>query len=249
MREINITPFGKTIEDKWLNDSRIRLKWNTKKQALDILNDTDFIHWIGNGEEVDFVIDDGFLVSQITGGFLNPLLDEVVNRFGEKSLGLIKARFIISQLETYKEKHLPKLLGPQWSSSTRVVIPDIGYELKLDQDWKFTLKCERRNHLYKFLQDKGQTPTKSNIQNQYRWSYNGPSVEVTILTGSTLSVDRVYIRKGVSGYSSVTFYLDSGAVVSTGRPMNSTTTKKLRFFASLKDVNKIVCKWNERTLK
>lgn len=57
------------------------------------------------------------------------------------------------------------------------------------------------------------------------------TVEVTIPVGSVLSIDRIFIRKGISDYSSLTFFLKSHP--------DKTFKKKPRFWTKLLDCNKI----------
>jgi hypothetical protein len=67
------------------------------------------------------------------------------------------------------------------------------------------------------------------------------SITVTIPAGTVLKVDRIYIRKGLSEYSSITFFAkDLGEVTRTNRWSNRTVKKKsLRFWAKLEDCNNI----------
>lgn len=71
------------------------------------------------------------------------------------------------------------------------------------------------------------------------------SLEITLPAGTVLAVDRIYIRKGASDYSSITFYAkELGEVTIQGRRWygNSKPKKKksLRFWAKLEDCNNIV---------
>lgn len=70
-----------------------------------------------------------------------------------------------------------------------------------------------------------------------------PSVEVTFPKDTQLTIDRVYIRKGASEFSSITFFIGDS-------PMKELMPVKKggrwpggqrRFFARLADVNKIEC--------
>ena len=68
---------------------------------------------------------------------------------------------------------------------------------------------------------------------------------ITIPTGTTLAVDRIYIRKGASDYSSITFYAKQlgevtipGSRWSWGNP-KSKKVKAQRFWAKLADCNNI----------
>ena len=58
---------------------------------------------------------------------------------------------------------------------------------------------------------------------------------VTLLKDTVLKVDRIYIRKGISEYSSITFYVWSKA----GPVAANASKKKSRFWAKLADCNNI----------
>jgi len=66
-------------------------------------------------------------------------------------------------------------------------IPDIGTILKLEQDWQFTLYNEYRNTLHEKLNISKHTQV------------------VEIPKGTLIKVERIYIRKGSSQFSSITF--------------------------------------------
>ena len=70
----------------------------------------------------------------------------------------------------------------------KLFIPEIGTSLRLEQDWTFTLYVEYRNSdLFRKLnlEDKNQI--------------------IELPKGLVIKVDRIYIRKGNSQYSSITF--------------------------------------------
>lgn len=76
-------------------------------------------------------------------------------------------------------------------------IPEIGDELRLDADWCFDLFDEYRNE--SLLLHFGYSMRK--------WADKVKSVgRVTIPKGEVLKVDRIYIRKNASEFSSVSFY-------------------------------------------
>jgi hypothetical protein len=56
-------------------------------------------------------------------------------------------------------------------------------------------------------------------------------VDITIPVGSTLTIDRIFIRKGMSDFSSLSFYLRDHP--------GHTFKKKPRFWAKLEDCNRI----------
>jgi len=64
---------------------------------------------------------------------------------------------------------------------------------------------------------------------------------VTLPESTVLSVDRIYIRKGASEYSSISFYLKSHPHISL--------KKKPRFWAKLDDCNNIMFEKTTSTLK
>lgn len=69
------------------------------------------------------------------------------------------------------------------------------------------------------------------------WREDKPHVPLTLPTKTLLSVDRIYIRKGVSEYSSITFYLKETTWSGMPRKKKGAT----RFWAKLADVNLIEC--------
>lgn len=107
-------------------------------------------------------------------------------------------------------------------------LPEIGSKLKLTSDWTFVLYYEYRNSsMFKILN----TDTKTSI--------------VRIPKDTILNIDRIYIRKGVSAYSSVTFTIPK--VINKKHPLGGS-----RFWAKLSDVNNIefeLLSCNEKTLE
>ena len=77
-----------------------------------------------------------------------------------------------------------------------------------------------------------------------KYASNNKSVEVTIPKGTLLQVDRIYIRKGASDYSSITFFAKNigEVIIPASRWSRSTKPvkkKALRFWAKLSDCNNI----------
>jgi hypothetical protein len=72
------------------------------------------------------------------------------------------------------------------------------------------------------------------------------SIPVTLQAGQILKIDRIYIRKGSSDYSSLTFYAKSLAPVTYASNRWSNATKKaIRFWAKLLDCNNIKFEKND----
>lgn len=103
----------------------------------------------------------------------------------------------------------------------KLYIPEIGDVIGLDKDWEFTLHPESRNEsLIKAL--------------GFKFDYRTTKPIAAILPATTLlAIDRIYIRKGQVGYSSISFIIKNGAF------------QGKRFWAKLKDVNEIECQPNE----
>jgi hypothetical protein len=60
-------------------------------------------------------------------------------------------------------------------------------------------------------------------------------IEATLPAGTELQVDRIYIRKGLKDFSSITFY-----VVSSPKPeLNASKKSRRRFWAKLSDCNRM----------
>lgn len=114
----------------------------------------------------------------------------------------------------------------------KLFVPEIGSKLKITSDWSFILYPESRNDkMFKAINKP--------------WSYRSEErYIITIPKDTILGVDRVYIRKGVSDYSSVTFTI----------PKDKNKKNKYagtRFWAKLSDVNKIefeLLSCNENTM-
>ncbi len=77
-------------------------------------------------------------------------------------------------------------------------IPDIGDCVQLVEDWEFPLHLEGRNHTLINCIKPGVT---------YGWRSANNTLLVTFKAGTILQVDRIYIRKGKTEWSSITFYV------------------------------------------
>lgn len=145
----------------------------------------------------------------------------------------------------------------------RMFVPEIGTRIVLDEDWTFPLHKERRNDTVFRLIAAGQqevalaleaegrrliseavaeTPREGENYGSYleRRSANilranaWVKLDVTLPAGTTLTLDRIYVRKGVSDYSSLSFNLNA-----TPHPALNVRGRK-RFWAKLEDANRIV---------
>ncbi len=113
----------------------------------------------------------------------------------------------------------------------KLYIPMLGDELILSKDWEFLLFDESRNEsLFTYLGRK-ETPADSTYWTKFRvWAFftetgqlpsyrqeefgkappadpieAGAAIRAKLPAGTTLIVDRIYIRKGADDFSSITF--------------------------------------------
>lgn len=112
----------------------------------------------------------------------------------------------------------------------RMHVPHVGEQIQLTKNWTFVLYDEIRNtsvgKIFGLkIDESGRSPC-------------GPVGNVTLLAGTFLTVDRVYVRKSTyfndsSEYDSMSFFID-------WMPPNNAFSGHLpRFWAKLDDVNKI----------
>jgi hypothetical protein len=131
----------------------------------------------------------------------------------------------------------------------QLYIPDIGDSIRLVADWTFNLYNEDRNSsLMEVIGDPRETTWEGDKDFGTRLC--------TIPAGAILKVDRIYIRKGLSGYSSLTFLwkdmrtnskvVDRSITQVFGNNRGPTTyyqvkkpARPVRFWAKLDDVNRI----------
>ena len=125
--------------------------------------------------------------------------------------------------------------------SMQFYIPELGDVITLAQDWTFTVINEKRNAGLAVLMGREKSGdwyfpfgTKENpVIDEYNGRWGGrnripvdPGTH-TFPAGTSLEVDRIYIRKGNEDFSSVTFKTRVGG-------------KQVRFFARINDVNRII---------
>lgn len=148
-------------------------------------------------------------------------------------------------------------------------IPDVGFKFTLTEEWTFQLMKEQRNlSLWDLMIDSETnerlekehavaeeiesnreeeflanawaeydklTPEeqrrKKSIWDDYEFKVNEIRSPVTLPVGTELTIDRIYIRKGMNDFSSLTFNIN--------HLPNLKKKGRLRFFASLEDVNNI----------
>lgn len=102
-------------------------------------------------------------------------------------------------------------------------IPQLGDIIELSKDWKFKLYHESRNSgLHKVVNDK------------YEFSYKkynvNDTVDIILECGTQLKIDRIYIRKGLSDFDSISFIIENHKDINY---------KGKRFWVKLNDANEI----------
>lgn len=121
-----------------------------------------------------------------------------------------------------------------------LTIPSIGEKVTLAQDWTFDLYNEYRN-----------VGMMMYIDDNRKVEYGEPDIDghpVTLPAGSVLTIDRIFIRRGMPRFNSVTFILNGAKVPDRHRPaiwtgntqLVSGKGKRARFWAKLEDVNKMI---------
>jgi len=106
----------------------------------------------------------------------------------------------------------------------RMRIPTIGTTIKLHKPWALDVYRERRN----------QTMLDVLVPGTHGWRDSADQkFGTTLPAGTILVVDRIYIRQQAEDYDSLTFWV-------AWCPSKKFQVKKLRFWAKLCEVNKIV---------
>ncbi|MEZ2310823.1 hypothetical protein AB6809_29685 [Paraburkholderia sp. RCC_158] len=144
---------------------------------------------------------------------------------------------------------------------SRLHIPRLGTEIIVAEDWTFQLFDEHRNEglrtaagitrvfdlLPNFWQARQEERINTVSRTKWRMSdgtlpeeshdYHRMCHPLTMPRLATLSIDRIFIRKGAADFDSVTFWLKAkqNPVAINGR----TIKKSVRFWAKLDDVNRI----------
>jgi hypothetical protein len=132
----------------------------------------------------------------------------------------------------------------QVSAAVSLLIPEIGTKMVLAEDWHMEIHNEYRNWGVLELTE---IVKKNRNWNELYGANTAKHTELVFPKGSMLTVDRIYIRKGASDFSSLTFYVAKGAQIQRDGK-EYTSSKSLRFWAKLKDVNNMKVQFIEETL-
>jgi len=116
-------------------------------------------------------------------------------------------------------------------------IPMIGSKIRLSEPWMFKLFPEKRNiKLWAVMFDE--------VIDQWslHWAMMASGVwrAMSFPAGTVLSVDRIYLRKGLADFNSLSFRVVSSP---------DKRIVKQRFWAKLGDVNRMEGEWDEKTFE
>lgn len=117
----------------------------------------------------------------------------------------------------------------------KMYVPEIGDLITLAADWSFSLYSESRNvdlGLALGFVSSGKRWNCNLNETGFRMYSVKDAGTVTIPIGTVLKVERVYIRRSASEFSSLTF-----RIVETLDPRANADVTKKRFWAKLADVN------------
>ena len=119
---------------------------------------------------------------------------------------------------------------------TKFNIPEIGTTVTLSEDWTFDLHQEGRN---KSLFERLSLKYEPNLY------MRGHPEKVTIPKDTVLKVDRIFIRKNMSDYSSITFFIIDSPdaklkpINNNGKLTTFSVGKVVRFWAKLDECNEM----------
>lgn len=111
----------------------------------------------------------------------------------------------------------------------KLFIPTVGTVLRLTENWQLYLYAEYRNAAL-FSIFVNPEINRNNFYRYYPYNCNS-AVPILLPKGSVLTIDRIYIRKNLKSFDSVSFRLKC----------EDLKIKNKRFWAKLDDVNKIEC--------
>lgn len=128
----------------------------------------------------------------------------------------------------------------------RMCIPELGTRLVLSEDWDLVVHDEKRNQTVYDTLAETQGVELSFVGTSTWRSWDGQALALTLPQGTVLTVDRIYIRKGQSDFSSVTFVIEETTHPFLGGRCAKPTWDgrdfrrvKRRFWARLEDVNRM----------
>ena len=121
-----------------------------------------------------------------------------------------------------------------------ILFPIIGTQIRLTKDWTFKLFEEHRNEsLLAFYKDaifQSQEIQKEWAPNNF-YTITEKHTLCTLLKGTVLQVDRIYLRKGVKDFDSITFLI---ADYPDPKYLPGKGGKRIRFWAKITCINNVM---------
>ena len=120
----------------------------------------------------------------------------------------------------------------------KLFIPEIATKFVITEPWTFSLYSESRNEDFiSTLRSNRYSIPKRKMNGVGYYGFEAQRLcDFTLPVGTQLSVSRVYIRRGASEYSSVSFTINFEKFSKT---LDKNVKIKGRFWAKLDDVNKL----------
>lgn len=125
----------------------------------------------------------------------------------------------------------------------QLFIPTIGTHLCLTDDWTFKLHQESRNFAVRQALLGADTIIPADCwYHPEKYARGSEPLDMTLPAGTIITVDRIYIRKAIGDFDSVTFFIKNCPDPRFASKKNKGTFKgSARFWAKLDDVNNIFC--------
>lgn len=115
----------------------------------------------------------------------------------------------------------------------QLFIPPLGTRLRLLETWQFPLHAEYRNSdVWDVL---------AGVERKYVYGEPPPVAQCELPATTVLVVDRIYIRKGQTGFDSLTFRVDycpNKAILPKSKG-GTLQYRQARFWVKLEDANKL----------
>ncbi len=110
-------------------------------------------------------------------------------------------------------------------------VPPLGTRLVLAQPWQFKLYNERRNATLMAL-----------LGDTRALNWDPQAIDAELPMGAELIVDRYYLKQGMGDFDSVSFRIQGAKATAKAYAFASSkaTTRQVRFWAKLTDVNTMV---------
>jgi hypothetical protein len=120
----------------------------------------------------------------------------------------------------------------------RLFIPPLGTRIRLIEDWSFEVNSATDYDFRRWAAGIYDEPYQ---YTDYGMEWRNRIVTATLVAGTVLGLERIYIRKTKGDYDSLTFriYQSPDRTLATKKMGGDRKGNNFRFFASLEDCNRI----------